>query len=225
MAADTQRKGRKPTDGVVFLCSPLLYYAGQQLHGKTSTQTLRYYVSRSRPRFSCHAQNIDNAVITLLKGVKFPPIVVSHVEKMLIEKYGATAKGDAQRRRNEAIETITNLVRMQATNKIRQPEEIYERLLTEATKQRNDANAILATQTDTEKLMVQLTDLGNVISAMQPAHQKNAIYNLFERIDINSEGKIASLTPREWARTAFAELRRAIGTNMIPTGFEPVFKP
>ena len=52
---------------------------------------------------------------------------------------------------------------------------------------------------DTEDILLRISSIGSIISRGRPAQQKDALRVLFERIDVDSEGKIVRLAPRTWA--------------------------
>ena len=70
--------------------------------------------------------------------------------------------------------------------------------------------------THVDMLMRGLGDLGGTIKTMTKARQKQAIHDLFERVDFNTEGEICAVYPAAWAQSAFSCLKEAyqdLGAN------------
>jgi hypothetical protein len=86
---------------------------------------------------------------------------------------------------------------------------------------------------DTEDILLRMSSIGSIISRGTPAQQKDALRALFERIDVDSEGKIVRLAPRTWAKPLFGCLANenpaveagSVSSrvhDMPPRGFEPL---
>ena len=76
-----------------------------------------------------------------------------------------------------------------------------------------------------------MSNIGSIVSRGRSAQQKDALRALFERIDVDSEGKIVRLAPRTWAKPLFGCLTKedpavTAGSNsswvhdMPPRGYE-----
>jgi hypothetical protein len=86
---------------------------------------------------------------------------------------------------------------------------------------------------DTEDILLCISTIGSVISRGTPAQQKDVLRALFDRVDIDNEGRIVRLEPRAWAKPLFGCLTKedpasAAGSissrvhDMPPRGFEPL---
>ena len=65
---------------------------------------------------------------------------------------------------------------------------------------------------DSEGILYRSSSIGSIISRGTPAQPKDALRALFERIDVDSEGRSVRLAPRAWAKPLFGCL-----TNENPT--------
>ena len=86
---------------------------------------------------------------------------------------------------------------------------------------------------DTEDILFRISSIGSIISRGTPAQQKDALRALFDRFEVDSEGRIVRLEPRAWAKPLFGCLTKedpavAAGSisslvhDMPPRGFEPL---
>lgn len=88
---------------------------------------------------------------------------------------------------------------------------------------------------DTEDILLRISSIGSIISRGAPAQQKDALRALFDRVEVDSEGRIVRLEPRAWAKPLFGGLTKEnpvveAGSNsswvhdMPPRGFEPLYQ-
>ena len=56
---------------------------------------------------------------------------------------------------------------------------------------------------DTEDILLRISTIGSIISRGRPAHQRNALRVLFDRVEVDSEGRVVRLEPRAWAIPRF----------------------
>ena len=86
---------------------------------------------------------------------------------------------------------------------------------------------------DAADILRRISTIGSIISRGRPAQQKDALRALFDRIDVDSEGRIVRLAPRAWAKPLFSGLTKedpastagSISSwmhDMPPRGFEPL---
>lgn len=203
-----------------FMLSPILFWKGVRLRTHVRTDVLKYYATRSSPRMSWNAENVDAEMMKRLAGVQFPKPVLKRVEKILAEQYGASNKAKANKDKESAIQQMADLLRAQTDPRMKHlPDEVFEQIMDEANKRKIEAERVLNSQSDTERLMKALDDLGKTIGLMTVGQRRGAVQALFERVEIDDAGCVVGLKPREWAVAAFKELREMLPL-MIPTGVE-----
>ncbi len=61
---------------------------------------------------------------------------------------------------------------------------------------------------DTEDILLRISSIGSIISRGTPAQQKDALRALFDRVEVDSEGRIVRLEPRTWAKPLFGGLTK-----------------
>lgn len=86
---------------------------------------------------------------------------------------------------------------------------------------------------DTEDILLRISSIGSIIAGGTPVQQKDALRALFDRVEVDSEGRIVRLEPRAWAKSLFSGLTKedpAIAArsnsswvhDIPPRGFEPL---
>ncbi|MCX6033037.1 MAG: hypothetical protein NT169_27605 [Chloroflexi bacterium] len=61
---------------------------------------------------------------------------------------------------------------------------------------------------DTEDILLRVSSIGSIISRGTPAQQKEALRAIFDRIEVDNEGRIVRLVPRTWVKSLFGCLTK-----------------
>jgi hypothetical protein len=221
-----------------YALTPLLYCAhcGQPLRGSNSNDRYTYKHTKR-----CLAGNIrsydvsalEDHVVALLGELTIPDQLLAEIRAETMQRSARSAESD---RVGEQIREV------QA--KLKKLLELYlEDELDKETYREQKAQLDLQAQQlermrnagveDTEDILLRMSSIGSIISRGTPAQQKDALRALFERIDVDSEGKIVRLAPRTWAKPLFGCLANenpAVEAgpissrvhDMPPRGFEPL---
>jgi len=194
-----------------YTLTPLLYCAhcGQPLRGNHSNDRYTYTHTKR-----CLAGNIrsydvaalEDRVVALLGELTIPDELLAEIRAETMQRCARSAESD---RVSEQVREVQI--------KLKKLLELYlEAELDKETYREQKAQLDLQAQQlermrnagaeDTEDILLRISTIGSIISRGTPAQQKDALRALFDRIDIDNEGRIVGLEPRSWAKPLFSGL-------------------
>ena len=152
--------------------------------------------------------------------VSFPANVIEQVRKIVTERTSDASRSQAEVFARKTEAALLDIERKAALGDIN--EAMHHTLKGEFTAQLAAAQKTLREPDMTERVMASLTNLGSVLRTAGQQARWQAMYAMFEKVEITAEGKMGKLEPRPWAKSAFSLLKWAfvgpVVTNDDPYG-------
>jgi hypothetical protein len=205
----------KPAKGRPFLLTPIVFWNGHRLHGRTRHYG-RFYATHSE-RVMLDADHAEAFVLSKLAGLQFPPEMIQQVREMLMARMDASRLAALQARIEDAKRKLSTLADLYLDNRISRAD--YERKFAEFSAELRAAEAELAQPVEVERAMRMLGDLGGMLGQMTPEAQKRNLHRIFTRIELNDDGEAVRVEVKPWVRRAFEPILTSppeLTTNIMP---------
>jgi len=206
-----QLAGRPPL-GWLPLLTPIAWYNGKRLRADSKSSGKWYRTQRAG--LWVDAEKVDGMFIDHLSGLQFPPELMDCIRAEL------NRRSDDGRLKKIEIDLGETRTRLNTLQEMRLDGSIERDAYNEKYAALNSKIRILEAElnmpTQVDMLMRGLGDLGGTIKTMTKARQKQAVHDLFDRIEFNDEGEISAVHPAAWSEAAFSSLKDAyenLGAN------------
>ena len=223
LAQNTFIRGRR-VSGYPFLLTPLLYHGGQKLRAQLNNG-FPTYATRISPRISWNAEEIDNRLMDRLRGVSFPDAARHQIQGILEKRMDKERLLQLRAEREVLAKQLDSMLQLLISGDMKRDDYHRERGRREA--RINEIDAELNNAAGVQTAMEQLTTLGETLDKLAAQQKRIALHTMFETVEINTEGEIIKIAPRQWAKRAFADviwavkhshLHNSVIPKMTPTG-------
>ena len=196
-----------------YALTPLLYCAhcGQPLRGSNSND--RYTYKHTKRCFAGNIRSYDvsaleDHVVALLGELTIPDQLLAEIRAETMQRSARSAESDRVGEQIREVQTkLKKLLELYLEDEL--DKETYREQKAQLDLQAQQLERMRnAGVEDTEDILLRMSSIGSIISRGTPAQQKDALRALFERIDVDSEGKIVRLAPRAWAKPLFGCLAK-----------------
>ncbi len=198
----TQLAGR-PALGWTPLLTPIAWFDGKRLRADSKSSGKWYRTQRIG--LWVDAEKTDEMFIERMSGLQFPPELMDAIRTELNRR---SDDGRLKRVEAELAETrskLNTLQEMRLDGSIER--ETYNEKYAALNSKIGSLEMELNIPTHVDLLMRGLGDLGGTIKTMTRARQKQAIHDLFDRVEFNAAGEICAVHPAAWASEAFSSLK------------------
>ncbi len=206
-----QLAGRPPL-GWLPLLTPIAWHEGKRLRADSKSSGKWYRTVKAG--LWIDAEKTDSLFIDRMSGLQFPPELTERIRSEL------NRRADDGRRKKMTSDLADIQAKLATLQEMRIDGAINRDVYNEKYAALNSKIQMLEMElnmpTHVDMLMRGLGDLGGTIKTMTKARQKQAIHDLFERVDFNTEGEICAVYPAAWAQSAFSCLKEAyqdLGAN------------
>lgn len=155
---------------------------------------------------------LESQVIDLLQSLKLPPQLQDTIRARAREQGAFLPEDDETKRAIAHLQSkMRRLREMRLEGEYTRDEYLQQkRLLVEELGHWEQQTGVAINEIN--QSLLDLGNLAEVIRRGPPAAQKKAIQALFQRLEVNSEGKIVKAVPHEWCRPLFATLYTLLST-------------
>ena len=200
-----KRTGRKPRTWCGML-QGILRYEGRGVYSQTRKDKHVYRTNGKGSR-TFSADPIDAQVLDRLCAIHF-----NEDTRLMIKAHlsanDTTGDREAKRAQAQRLQGKLNRVKELYTDGVYTRAE-FDAQFRAINDQIHELNQSLSVTSDADRLMVQLTTLGETLKLASPPLRKRAVGDVFQQIEITEGGEIARLEFVEWAGHAFIAINDA----------------
>lgn len=204
--------GRSPDMKIFTLAGVLYDTAGRKLRSE-SKESGNWYRVRRGAGVWLKAEQIELEVVQKLNGLQFPAEAYDVIRRHLESRNGDEGRMRAEAALANASARKARLVDLLLDEKIER--RIYDAKYAEIEADEAAARAVLSRDTDVERKLRAIGDLGSMIGMMSAGVQKRNIARLFDRINVDEEGIIRFVRLSGWAQEAFGVFAEATGGHRL----------
>lgn len=200
-----KRTGRKPRTWCGML-QGILRYEGRGVYSQTRKGKHVYRVTGKGSR-TFDADPIDDELLARLSAIHF-----NDDTRLMIKAHLSAndTSGDRDAKRAQAGRLQGKLARIKElyTDGVYSRAE-FDQHFRAINEQIHELNQSLSVTSDADRLMVQLTTLGQTLQIAAPVLRKRAMGEVFQQVEVDADGGIVRLDFLEWASHAFTAINDA----------------
>jgi DNA invertase Pin-like site-specific DNA recombinase len=193
--------------------SGLAYYKGEKIRAQTHAG-IRRYRTRKAPSMSWSCVEVDAKLDRWMSALRFPPSVIAGIHNELQAMQPSPQKrAAAEKQRRKLEQGLLHIERRYALGDL--SESMYRTLSAEFHAGIGEYAIVESVPRDRVDRAIEALNQIGVAFAVSAPRQKNMLLSaMFERVNLDQNGDIVDLVPRQWAREAFGGvLRGYYGAN------------
>ena len=211
------QRGQRPT--IYALLTPILWMTGRDRPMYANKGHL--YKTHGKPVRQIEVTFVDEVLLAKLSDLQFPVELREMIKRNVTNATNNQDTEAAGQEMRRLMRKAARLREMYAEGLIEERADFDRQY--EATKTLiRDAEKRMSVSPEVDGIMQHLTMMADTLMRVTPLRRKQAIQNLFSRVEINEAGEITRLFMRDWARQAFVAiatygLQNALDRSLTPT--------